>query len=84
MSAVSLARCWTDGQRIDYVGGNINFVGQGYKLEAGDNDDGRYDIPRRVLFRLARRWLSARSSTVGSRLDEQYSCFSRTWTSAGG
>lgn len=39
-----------DGQRIDYVGGNINFVGQGYKLEAGDTDDGRYDIPRRVLF----------------------------------
>ena len=39
-----------DGQRIDYVGGNINFVGQGYKLEAGDTDDGRYDTPRRVLF----------------------------------
>lgn len=39
-----------DGQRIDYVGGNINFVGQGYKLEAGDTDDGRYDVPRRVLF----------------------------------
>jgi GT2 family glycosyltransferase len=39
-----------DGKRIDYVGGNINFVGQGYKLEAGDVDDGRYDKPRRVLF----------------------------------
>lgn len=39
-----------DGHRIDYVGGNVNFIGQGYKLEAGDTDDGRYDAPRRVLF----------------------------------
>jgi GT2 family glycosyltransferase/glycosyltransferase involved in cell wall biosynthesis len=39
-----------DGERIDYVGGSINFVGQGYKLEAGDADEGQYDTPRRVLF----------------------------------
>jgi GT2 family glycosyltransferase len=39
-----------DGRLIDYVGGNINFAGQGYKLEAGDPDDGRYETERDVLF----------------------------------
>jgi GT2 family glycosyltransferase len=39
-----------DGERIDYVGGNINFAGQGYKLEAGKRDAGQYDTPRNVLF----------------------------------
>lgn len=39
-----------DGQRIDFVGGNINFAGHGYKLEAGLRDDGSFDTPRDVLF----------------------------------
>ena len=39
-----------DGTHIDYVGGNINFVGQGYKLEAGDPDEGQFETSRRVLF----------------------------------
>ena len=39
-----------DGQLIDYVGGHINFMGQGYKLEAGHVDDGAYDTPHDVLF----------------------------------
>lgn len=39
-----------NGKRIDYVGGNVNFIGQGYKLEAGRPDSGEYDTPRDVLF----------------------------------
>jgi len=39
-----------DGQRIDYVGGSLNFVGQGYKAEVGQLDDGSWDKPRDVLF----------------------------------
>jgi GT2 family glycosyltransferase len=39
-----------DGERIDYVGGSINFVGQGYKLEAGEPDTGAYGVARDVLF----------------------------------
>lgn len=39
-----------DGQLVDYVGGHLNFMGQGYKLEAGNVDDGSYDTPRDVLF----------------------------------
>ncbi len=39
-----------DGQRIDYVGGSVNFTGQGYKLEAGHVDMGAFESPRDVLF----------------------------------
>ena len=39
-----------DGGVIDYVGGSINLIGEGYKLEAGRPDDGSYDTPRDVLF----------------------------------
>jgi len=39
-----------DGKLIDYVGGNVNFIGQGYKLEAGHPDDGQYEKPKDVLF----------------------------------
>jgi GT2 family glycosyltransferase/glycosyltransferase involved in cell wall biosynthesis len=39
-----------DGERIDFVGGHINFAGQGYRIEAGLRDDGKHDEPRNVLF----------------------------------
>jgi GT2 family glycosyltransferase/glycosyltransferase involved in cell wall biosynthesis len=39
-----------DGTRLDFVGGNINFAGQGYKTEAGQLDHGEYETPRDVLF----------------------------------
>ena len=39
-----------DGELVDYVGGNVNFIGQGYKLGAGKPDDGARDEPRDVLF----------------------------------
>lgn len=39
-----------DGELVDYVGGNINFAGQGYKLEAGRPNRPEYDTPRDVLF----------------------------------
>ncbi|MGH3744826.1 MAG: glycosyltransferase, partial [Mycobacteriales bacterium] len=39
-----------DGKLVDYVGGNVNFAGQGYKLEAGRPDSPDYDVPRDVLF----------------------------------
>jgi GT2 family glycosyltransferase len=39
-----------DGKLIDYVGGSINFTGQGYKLEAGDRDLGEFETPKDVLF----------------------------------
>jgi hypothetical protein len=39
-----------DGELVDYVGGNVNFIGQGYKLGAGRPDDGTRDEPRDVLF----------------------------------
>lgn len=39
-----------DGDLVDYVGGNINFAGQGYKLEAGRPNSPDYDVPRDVLF----------------------------------
>ncbi|MDT4943841.1 MAG: hypothetical protein QOH14_574 [Pseudonocardiales bacterium] len=39
-----------DGERIDFVGGNINFAGQGYRTEAGLKDVGGHIKPRNVLF----------------------------------
>ena len=39
-----------DGERIDYSGGNVNFMGQGYKLGAGEKDPGGREQPRDVLF----------------------------------
>jgi GT2 family glycosyltransferase/glycosyltransferase involved in cell wall biosynthesis len=40
-----------DGERIDFVGGNINFAGQGYRTEAGVRVDGKsYASPRNVLY----------------------------------
>lgn len=39
-----------DGERIDFIGGNINFAGHGYRPEAGLVDDGKHDKSRNVLF----------------------------------
>ncbi|SOD70601.1 hypothetical protein SAMN05892883_0282 [Jatrophihabitans sp. GAS493] len=39
-----------DGTHVDYVGGNVNFLGQGYKLEAEEPDSQAYNTPRDVLF----------------------------------
>jgi GT2 family glycosyltransferase/glycosyltransferase involved in cell wall biosynthesis len=40
-----------DGERVDFVGGNINFAGQGYRTEAGVRvDDKSWAAPRNVLF----------------------------------
>jgi GT2 family glycosyltransferase/glycosyltransferase involved in cell wall biosynthesis len=39
-----------DGTHIDFVGGSVNFTGQGYKLEAGLADNGQFDQPKDVLF----------------------------------
>lgn len=39
-----------DGKLIDYVGGFVNFTGQGYKLEVGWPDSEDFSEPRDVLF----------------------------------
>ncbi|QNG35997.1 glycosyltransferase [Geodermatophilaceae bacterium NBWT11] len=38
------------GEKVDYVGGGVNFQGQGYKLEAGRPDSDEWSTPRDVLF----------------------------------
>jgi GT2 family glycosyltransferase/glycosyltransferase involved in cell wall biosynthesis len=39
-----------DGDRVDYVGGELTWYGMGYKKEVGAPDDSAFDTPRNVLF----------------------------------
>ncbi|SDN43826.1 Glycosyltransferase, GT2 family [Allokutzneria albata] len=39
-----------DGKKIDFVDGGLAWYGAGYKLHAGQPDDGSHDSPKDVLF----------------------------------
>jgi hypothetical protein len=65
-----------DGERIDYVGGALSWYGQGFKIEVGALDDGRFDEVRDVLFGTGSALLVRRSAfeELGG-FDERYFMF---------
>ena len=65
-----------EGARIDYVGGSVNFVGQGYKAEVGQLDDGSFETAQDVLFFTGAAAVIRKDlfHTVGG-FDEQYFMF---------
>jgi len=64
------------GERVDYVGGALSWYGQGFKIEVGAVDDGRFDEVRDVLFGTGSALLVRRSAfeQVGG-FDERYFMF---------
>jgi GT2 family glycosyltransferase/glycosyltransferase involved in cell wall biosynthesis len=64
------------GERIDYVGGALSWYGQGFKVEVGAVDDGRFDEVRDVLFGTGSALLVRREAfeEVGG-FDERYFMF---------
>ncbi|MCW2740960.1 MAG: glycosyltransferase [Blastococcus sp.] len=64
------------GEKIDFVGGGVNFQGQGYKLEAGRPDSDEWSTARDVLFFTGSAAVLRASAVeeVGG-FDEQYFMF---------
>jgi GT2 family glycosyltransferase/glycosyltransferase involved in cell wall biosynthesis len=64
------------GERVDYVGSALSWYGQGFKIEVGAVDDGRFDEVRDVLFGTGSALLVRRSAfeQVGG-FDERYFMF---------
>ena len=64
------------GETVDFVGGNVNFQGQGYKLEAGRPDSDEYSTARDVLFFTgSAAVLRASAFEEAGGFDEQYFMF---------
>jgi GT2 family glycosyltransferase/glycosyltransferase involved in cell wall biosynthesis len=64
------------GERVDYVGSALSWYGQGFKVEVGAVDDGRFDEVRDVLFGTGSALVVRRSAfeQVGG-FDERYFMF---------
>ncbi|MCU1670205.1 MAG: glycosyl transferase family 2, partial [Blastococcus sp.] len=65
-----------DGERVDFVGSALAWYGQGFKIEVGAVDDGRFDEVRDVLFGTGSALVVRRSAfeQLGG-FDERYFMF---------
>jgi GT2 family glycosyltransferase len=65
-----------NGEKVDFVGGGVNFQGQGYKLEAGRPDSDEWSSARDVLFFTgSAAVLRASAIEEAGGFDEQYFMF---------
>ena len=65
-----------EGANVDYVGAALSWYGQAFKTHVGEVDDGRFDVPRDVLFGTGSALVVRRSAfeAVGC-FDESYFMF---------